>query len=195
MLTLKNLESFMRLLHAAQNVKRIARIPNEKQYSNTGEHTFELALLAWYICSSEKLDLDIEKVLQYALAHDIVESYSGDTPVFDVEGQKTKAAREADALVRIENEFPEFPHLTQTIHEYERRDTPESVFVYALDKLIDPLDASMETTQSIWKDNNMTYEQLRAYKDQKIALSPVIQKYWEELSTKLNDNKDFFFPS
>ena len=183
----------MALLHAAQRIKRISRLPDEKEFRNTGEHTFELALLAWYICSSEKLELNIEKVIKYALAHDIIEGYSGDTPIFDTEGQKTKAAREEAALLRIEKEFPEFPEFTQTIHEYEKRDNAESRFVYALDKLIDPLDASMETTQSIWKDMNMSYSQLRNYKDTKVAHSPEVEVYWKELVQKLTDKKDFFF--
>jgi putative hydrolase of HD superfamily len=183
----------MSLLHAAQRIKRISRLPDEKEFRNTGEHTFELALLAWYICSSEKLPLNIEKVLKYALAHDIIEGYSGDTPIFDIEGQKTKAAREAAALLRIEEEFPEFQEFTETIHEYEKRDNPESKFVYALDKLIDPLDASMETTQSIWKDMNMSYTELRNYKDHKIAISPEIEPYWTELMEKITAKKEFFF--
>lgn len=183
----------MKLLHATQQVQRISRIPDGATNQNTAEHTFELVMLAWYIVSSQKLDFDMDKILKYALAHDLIEAYSGDTPVFDTEGQKTKASREAAALVRIENEFTEFPELTEIIHEYEKRETPESVFIYALDKLVDPLNASMETTQSIWKDYNMTYAQTREYKDGKIALSPEVQVFWEALTKKLLDKKDFFF--
>lgn len=193
MRTLQDLESFMSLLHASLRVKRISRLPDEKEFRNTGEHTFALALLAWYICSSENLPLTIEKVLKYALAHDIIEGYSGDTPIFDTEGQKTKAVREEAALLRIEAEFPEFKEFTQLIHEYEKRADPESRFVYALDKLIDPIDASMETTQSIWKDMDMSYTQLRNYKDSKIAQSPEVEPYWAELVLKLERNRDFFF--
>lgn len=193
MRTLARLESFMALLHAAQRVSRIARLPEEQVMRNTAEHTFELALLAWYVVATEGLDLDLEKVLRYALAHDIIEGYSGDTPIFDTEATKTKAAREAAALARIEAEFPEFTDLTESIHEYERRETKESKFVYALDKLIDPLTASMETTQSIWKDMGMSYEQLRTYKDGKIALSETVEPYWKELCAKIESRKDFFF--
>jgi len=183
----------MRLLHAAQRVKRVARIPNEKENRNAAEHTFELALLAWYIVSSQKLDLDLEKVLSYALAHDLIEAYSGDTYAFDTESQKTKAAREAAALARIESEFPEFEELTETIHAYEAREDKESKFVYALDKLIDPLNAGMETEQSIWKDLNVSYDQFYAYKDAKISNSPEVRVFWVALCEKLNSNKDFFF--
>ncbi len=193
MLTLKNLESFMQLLHSVEKVKRVARLPDATEYSNTAAHSFQLALLAWYIVSSEKLELNLEKILTYALAHDLVEAYSGDTFAFDTEGQVSKKEREAEALMRIENEFPEYPQLINTIHEYELRENPESIFVYALDKLIDPLNSSMETTQSIWKDHSISQKQMHEYKDTKIAPSPLIAKYWNELTQKLSDNKAFFF--
>jgi putative hydrolases of HD superfamily len=193
MISLQNLESFMHLLHKVENVERVARIPDEKEYRSTAEHSFELALLAWYVASSQKLDLDLGKVLRYALAHDVIEAYSGDTPAFDPEQQKTKVLREAEALQRIEKEFPEFSDISATIHEYEERNTPESKFVYALDKLIDPLNASMETTQSIWKEMDVSYAQFLEYKSSKIAHSPDVEIFWNQLKEKLELKKDFFF--
>jgi putative hydrolase of HD superfamily len=193
MLTLSDLESFMRLLHATQNTERRGRIPDEQKWRNTAEHTFELTMLAWYVASVQKLPLDLQKVLSYALAHDIIEAYAGDTPITDAEALKTKVAREEAALQRIEEEFPEFSELTDTIHAYEKREDAESRFVYALDKLVDPLNASMEETQSIWKELNMTYEQMRTYKDPKIAYCDDVVPFWNELTQKLMSKKGFFF--
>ena len=193
MLTLTHLETFMRLLHATQNTERRGRIPDEQKWRSTAEHTFELSMLAWYVASVQKLPLDLEKVLSYALAHDLIEAYAGDTPITDAEAIKTKVAREEAALIRIEKEFPEFSHLIETIHAYEKREDAESRFVYALDKLIDPLNASMEETQSIWKELNMSYEQMRSYKDPKIAYCAEVVPFWEELTAKLTLKRDFFF--
>lgn len=190
---LPKLETFAALLHEVQRIKRVARRPNEREYTSTAEHTFELALMAWYVTSVHKLDLDLEKILTYALAHDLIEAYAGDTFAYDTEAQKTKAAREAAALTRITNEFPEFPNLITTIKEYEQHSTAESKFVYALDKLLDPLNASMEETDSIWKEFDMSLSDLRAYKDQKIAYHELVAKYWETLCTKLKDREEFYF--
>lgn len=192
---IENLERFISLLHNVQRVKRVARRPDEKELTNTAEHTFELTLLCWYIVSVQKLNLNPEKVLQYALAHDLIEAYAGDTPIHDEEAKKTKVAREAAALVRIEQEFPEFGDLLATIHEYERRDNPESRFVYAADKLVDPLSMSMETTQSIWKEYDVSWDTILKNKTDKIAFSDVIQRYWNQLLTKLESKKSFFFDS
>ncbi len=183
----------MRLLHAVQNTERRGRIPDEKKWRSTAEHTFELSMLAWYVASVQKLPLDMEKVLSYALAHDLIEAYAGDTPITDAEAIKTKVAREKEALERIEKEFPEFADLINTIHAYEKREDKESRFVYALDKLVDPLNASMEETQSIWKELNMSYTQMRTYKDPKIACCDDVVPFWDALTAKLADKKEFFF--
>lgn len=192
---IENLEKFMNLLHEVERVKRVARRPNEKEVTNTAEHTFELALLCWYIVSVQKLNLNLEKVLKYALAHDIIEAYAGDTPIHDEEAKMTKATREAAALAQIEHEFSEFTDLLLTIHEYECRDNPESQFVYATDKLVDPINISMEKTQSMWKEYNISWDTLIKNKTEKIALSTVIQTYWNQLIKKLESRKSFFFDS
>lgn len=192
---LKQIENFLALLHEVQRVKRVSRRPDEKEVTNTAEHTFEVVMLSWYIISAEKLTLNLGLVLKYALVHDLVEAYAGDTFIGDTEAQKGKKEREAQALSRIEKEFPELEDLTQTIHEYEIRFTPEARFVYAVDKLVDPLSASMEKTNSIWKELGMSLETILAYKQEKINQSEHVVPYWNALITKLTDNKKFFFDS
>lgn len=192
---LESLEKFVRLLHAVQRVKRVARRPDEKEATNTAEHTFNLAMTCWYIVVTNRLELDMEKVLKFALAHDVIEAYAGDTLPYDAEAVKTKAAREEAALKRIEEEFPEFPELSEIIHAYEARESPEAKFVYATDKLVDPLDASMETTQSIWKDKNVSWDALLNHKRPRVALFDVVNGYWQKLEEKLASKREFFFNS
>lgn len=193
MYSLEKLEQFVALLHEVERTKRTARRPHEQEMMNTAEHTFELAMVCWYIAASHKLDLDLGLILKYALAHDIVEGYAGDTYIYDEEARKTKAEREQKALLRIEAEFPEFPELIAILREYEKRKDDESKLVYAADKLIDPLDSSMDTESSIWKEFNVSTKQLHAYKDHKIAESPHVFPYWQMLTKKLDSKKEFFF--
>ncbi|MCD5381853.1 MAG: HD domain-containing protein [Candidatus Pacebacteria bacterium] len=160
MSSLEKLEHFARLLHDVERVTRVARRPDEHAQTNTAEHTFELAMHCWCLMTVERLDLDHERVLKYALAHDIVEVYAGDTFAYDEEAKKTKDAREAKALQRIEKEYAEFPELVAAIHEYHARNTPEAAFVYAVDKLVDPLNISMETKQSMWKEYDISFDTL-----------------------------------
>lgn len=190
---LPKLESFVRLLHELEKVKRHARRPDEREQTSTAEHTLEVAMLCWYVASVNKLDINFEKVLKYALAHDLIEAYAGDTPVYGAEGRKTKEAREHAAFERIKEEFAEFPDLLHTIETYEKRADPESNFVYAADKLIDPLNISMEQKQSLWKESNISLDMVMDYKQEKVAKHPTILAYWQELVKKLESKKDFFF--
>lgn len=190
---LENLEKLARLMHAVQRVKRHSRRPDEEQWTNTAEHTFELVMMCWYIIATQGLTLDLSKVLRYALAHDIVEAYAGDTFVHDLEARKTKAAREAAALARLEREFPEFGDMLATMHEYEARSTPEAKFVYAADKLIDPINMSLETKQSLWKEVGITWDMMIENKESKVATSDTIFEYWKQFIAKLKPRKKFFF--
>ncbi|PJC56032.1 hypothetical protein CO026_02530 [Candidatus Kaiserbacteria bacterium CG_4_9_14_0_2_um_filter_41_32] len=192
-LKLPDLERFMTLLHATQKVKRVSRRPGETNSTNTAEHTFELVMLCWYIAGVEKLGLNHEKILKYALAHDLIEAYAGDTPAYDTEGQKTKHERERNAFEKIKAEFPEFPELITTIESYEDRDDEESKFVYAADKLMDPLNCSLEPKSTLWKELDITYSDVRKYKDSKIAQYPLINNYWGLLCEKLEKNLAFYF--
>jgi len=192
-LKLPDLERFMTLLHATQKVKRVSRRPGETNSTNTAEHTFELVMLCWYIAGVEKLGLNHEKILKYALAHDLIEAYAGDTPAYDTEGQKTKHERERNAFEKIKAEFPEFPELITTIESYEDRDDEESKFVYAADKLMDPLNCSLKPKSTLWKELDITYSDVRKYKDSKIAQYPLINNYWGLLCEKLEKNLAFYF--
>lgn len=185
----------MGLLHDVQRVKRVARRPGEKELTNTAEHIFEVAMLSWYVAATEKLNLDFDLIIKYALVHDIVEAYAGDTFIGDSVAQVTKQERERKALQRIEKEFSEFEEMLKMMHEYEDRATPEAQFVYAIDKLVDPLNLSMEPKDSMWKEYNMSLDTVRAYKDEKIQQSEYVVPYWEALIKKLSDRKPFFFHS
>lgn len=192
-LTLPDLERYMTLLHNVERVKRFSHRPGEHEPSNTAEHTFELVMFCWYILSVEKIDLNKEKVMMYALAHDVIEAYAGDTPAYDTDGQKTKAEREHAAFLRIKAEFTEFPELASMIEMYESKADEEAKFVYAVDKLIDPLATSLETVLTHWKEKGVTYTDLRTYKDAKIATVPLIQSYWVKLCEKFEKNLTFYF--
>lgn len=190
------LKRFTALLHRFYTVERVAGIPNVNRRTNGPEHTYQLAMTAWYVASSQKLPLNMEKVLMYVLAHDLVEAYAGDTFVHDKEGRETKVAREQEALERIKAEFPEFPELISILETYERREDEESRFVYALDKLVDPLNSSMTMDRpSVWQEHGISHDEHFEYKDQKIAKSKYVVPLWEALSKELKEKKDFFFPS
>lgn len=102
------------------------------------DHTVMLSVIACALADTFYKDsLDIGKVAQFAIVHDLVEAYAGDTDTFGITNQKRneKEHREERALHIIEDEFLSvYPWLPKTIGEYERRDTREARFVKTVDK-------------------------------------------------------------
>lgn len=114
---LEKLLGFAKMLNVLQAVERVIRVKDQDRWENDMEHSYHLAMLAWYIIDSQKLSLDREKVFCYALAHDLVEVYAGDTYLYseDKELLASKPERERLAAERLMVEFPEVPEIHRAI--------------------------------------------------------------------------------
>jgi 5'-deoxynucleotidase YfbR-like HD superfamily hydrolase len=108
-----------------------------RRKENDAEHSWSVALFACALAPHIDPTLDIGKVCQFAIVHDLAELHAGDTSVFAADQYlNTKTEREAAALKRIEEAFAHIPWLTETLAAYERQDTPEAHFVKAIDKVL-----------------------------------------------------------
>lgn len=119
-------------------VDRVTYHEDGKRPETDTDHTVMLAIIACAFASAHDARLDVGLVAQFALVHDLVEAYAGDTNTLATDGSThTKEVREAAALERIRGEFAlDFPWLTATIDEYERLASPEARFVKTLDKVL-----------------------------------------------------------
>jgi putative hydrolase of HD superfamily len=117
-------------------INRNHYLANTTRRENDIEHSFTVALLCWYIHDRYKIDLDIAKILKYALSHDFVERYAGDVNTFaSTEDRQQKVKDEAAALARLSTEFSGFPDLVSKMSDYELRQDEESLFVWTIDKM------------------------------------------------------------
>jgi putative hydrolases of HD superfamily len=190
---MEDLFKFVEFTQKFQKVQRVILIKDEERWENDAEHSYQLALVAWYIINKEKLNLDLNKIIFMAIAHDLVEIYAGDTYIFGTQELKaSKKEREAKAIKMIGSEFPEFDTLIPFIQEYEERTSEESKFIYALDKLLPNINNVLDNGR-IWHREKVTYEMLRNDKDSKIAVSPEIEKYWKEFIEILEKDKEKLF--
>jgi len=192
-MNLQNILKFTKFTHKFQQVIRKIYVTGAERDENDLEHAGQLALLGWYIAESENLDLDIEKIMRYSLAHDLVEVYAGDTffHTTDQTLKDSKEEREDEALRVIKKEFSEFPELISTISSYEEKKDPEARFIYALDKILPVLNVYLDNGRS-WKRDNVSLEMVRT-KDKKIAESDNLLKLWLEFVQILEGNKKELF--
>jgi putative hydrolase of HD superfamily len=129
-----------RLALAFGRVNRITLHDDGTTPESDTDHTVMLGLIACAFAQRELPQLDLGLIAQYALVHDLVEVYAGDTPTLQQlapDAAADKAAREEAAYLRLAEEFAmRLPWIATTIAEYELRRTPEARYVKALDKLL-----------------------------------------------------------
>lgn len=118
-------------------VDRVTLYPDKKTFESDTDHTFMLGMFACVLRDYCAPELDRGKLAEYALIHDFVEVYAGDTMSLGLHDTSAKAAREHQAFLRIKNEYDTvFPWMSETIEKYESLIEPEARFIKVLDKLV-----------------------------------------------------------
>ncbi len=109
-------------------------------YESVTDHTTMVALLACAWAARYEPGLDLGRIAQVAVVHDLVEAYVGDTStlrLLTAAERAAKAARERDAFLRIAAEFGDtLPWVVDRIAEYEGLGTAEARWVKAVDKAV-----------------------------------------------------------
>ncbi|MEX0668499.1 MAG: HD domain-containing protein [Candidatus Saccharimonadales bacterium] len=188
---IKPILDLQRFLIDFRNIKRMVYFPESDERENDVEHSFFLAVIAWQLAEKVDPSLDMGRIMQYALVHDLVEVHAGDTFAFG-EGADTKHARELESLGKIKDQFSQdFPSLTETIEVYEQRDDRESRFVYAVDKMLPAIMESFSGGRT-WLEEGVTYAQVYEYDSKKTAESTDVQGYFNALHDYLSQHPEFF---
>jgi putative hydrolase of HD superfamily len=155
-------------------VERMTYHEDGRRAETDSDHTVMLSIVACSIASELRPDLDVGMIAQYALLHDLVEVYAGDTPTIRItdEERVLKKQREAAALARIKLEFGNsFPWLIETMESYEALDTIEAKFVKAVDKLM-PRITHLLNNGKLIKEIGMTRQEvINRFDEQKRQMS------------------------
>ena len=185
--------NFMRLIGDFQKIERKVLVNGSHRDENDLEHSYSLAMLAWYFVSINNIEVDIDKVIKYALIHDLVEVYAGDTYFYTTDNSvvDSKKEREKNALERIKSEFPDLKDITDMISVYECKGDKESKLVYELDKIEPVMKIYMDKGRS-WKRDNISLEMLSSRKLNIIPKDSVVREYLDELLDLLSKEKDIF---
>lgn len=191
---IQRLLQFVELTHEFQQVKRRILIKGEDDYENDMEHSFQLAFSALYLINRHKLELDAYHAMALALVHDIVEVHAGDDPAIGrtPEALQAKIARETEARHKLREEWPDFTLLHDLIDEYEARESAESTFVYALDKLLPMMNNYLDHGRA-WKQQQASLADVQRIKQGRIDKHPVVEAYYKELSGMLEQHPELFY--
>lgn len=175
-----------KLIYAFGRIERAATHEDGKRHETDTDHTVMLGIVACAFADILEPALDRGAIAQFALIHDLVEVYSGDTKTIVINHHElnNKALREKKAHQRIKKEFGAvYPWIHATIEAYESLATPEARFVKTLDKAMPAISYALTNgaglrklgitrKQLLQSDNDQEQRLQSTYAhDQKAALS------------------------
>lgn len=183
-----DLPDLIKLLTKFQQVEREIFVPELGRKENDSEHSYNLVMAGWFIISKDKLPLDLDLVVRYALVHDLVEVYADDAFVFDEKQVSEKTSKEHHALVQLQKDKVS-RDFADVIVQYEKMADEESRFVYGLDKLM-PAFTLIQGQVATWKEYGVTLESWDEKFRPKIEQSKYLKPYLEDLIALQKLNPD-----
>ncbi|MCW1888461.1 MAG: HD domain-containing protein [Candidatus Moranbacteria bacterium] len=171
------------LVYTFAETYRANLIPATQNRESDTDHSFLLGILAASIAHKFYPTLDIGKITSYALVHDLVEVYAGDTVtiISDSSQKIDKQEREALALKRIKKEFDDtFSWIGNSIESYEKQDTPEARFIRVVDKLLPGL-GHIQTDCITFKNFRLAPDEIRMQIQKQTAWVEDYGKDWPEV--------------
>ena len=164
-----NTKDFLNILHVAERLKDTTRhcTTSKRRVESVAEHSWRVSLMA-SLLRSEFSDVDIDKVVNMCLIHDLGECFTGDIPAFN----KTDQDRDIeDALLGewVESLPKEVSDYMKALFvEMNAQETKESKLYKALDKL-EALIQHNESPIDTWSENE--YELNKTYAFENVEFS------------------------
>ena len=153
--------AFLLEIDKLKSVLRRTYLLNDPRHENSAEHSWHLAVMAMLLAEHANAEVNLLHVLKMLLVHDVVEIDSGDTYIYDVAGNESKATREQEAAERIFGLLPDDQRdeMHRLWGEFEERTTPEARFAAALDRLM-PMLHNYHTQGRAWLEHGITDAQV-----------------------------------
>jgi putative hydrolase of HD superfamily len=152
---------FLREIDRLKGIVRQSPLLDRSRKENSAEHSWHLAMYAWLLQEHAVESVDLFKVIQMLLLHDIVEIDAGDTPIHAGHSRDDQAVRELNAAVRLFGLLPEQQGagLMALWQEFEDAATADAKFAKALDRF-QPLLVNIFTGGGTWSENDVSYQQV-----------------------------------
>lgn len=153
--------SFLLELDKLKRILRRTKPVGSERYEDSAEHSWHLAIMAILLNEYADETVNVSRVVQMVLVHDIVEIDAGDTFLYDTEARQRKQVLEAKAAKRIFGLLPpdQGSLLLALWEEYEERMSADAKFAYALDRLM-PLLQNYHNEGYTWQENDVRQSQV-----------------------------------
>jgi len=175
---LARISAFILEVDRLKTVLRKTRPVAIGRYENSAEHSWQVSLLALLFIDHAIEPVDIQRVVEILLVHDIPEIEIGDVIVYappDPERAQAEVAAARDIFGMLPE--PQAATCFERWLEYERRDTPESRYAYAVDRLM-PLFHNLEAAGAGWRENRVSLDRVLTINS---AIGEALPTVWEQV--------------
>lgn len=174
---------FLMEIDQLKSVQRRSKVIGTERHEDSAEHSWHFAVAAMSLAPYAGEGVDIQRVIQMALVHDIVEIDAGDVIVYDLQARAAVQAQEAAAAQRIFGLLPEpqRSRFHQLWLEYEAGETPSARFALMIDRVM-PVLMNLHNGGQSWVENGIRLEQVLS---RNAFIGEVNPPLWEHLQRHL----------
>ena len=118
-------------------ISRRTLLIDKSRRENDAEHSWHIAVMAMLLQEYAVEPVDIGRVVQMCVIHDLVEIEADDTFAYDEKGNIGKAERERQAADKLFSQLPEEQgRLIRSLwEEFDAMETPDSKYAACMDRL------------------------------------------------------------
>lgn len=171
---------FCREIDKEKEVFRQSYLCDGSRRENDAEHAWHMGIMAMILQEYSNEDVDLLKVIEMLLIHDLVEIDAGDTYAYDTEGLKSQKEREAKAADRIFGMLPEDQRdwMFELFHEFEDGETAEAKYARSLDN-VQPVMQNDASDGKDWREKGIRLSQAIERQRRTAQGSQIL---WDEVS-------------
>ena len=119
------------------DVLRQTVLINKSRRENDAEHSWHIAVMAMLFSEYASEPVNLGRVVQMCVVHDLVEIEADDTFAYDVQGNIGKAEREKEAADKLFSKLPEDQgHMIRSLwEEFDAMETADAKYAACMDRL------------------------------------------------------------
>ncbi len=138
------------------SVLRRTLLLDKSRRENDAEHSWHIAVMAMLFKEYATQPVDIGRVVQMCVVHDLVEIEAGDTFAYDVQGNENKEQREKEAADKLFSMLPkEQGDMIRSLwEEFDAMETSDAKYAACMDR-IQPFLHNTLTDGHTWVEGNV----------------------------------------
>lgn len=185
-------------LNAADGLKSVLRatwIGDGSRAENSAEHSWHIMLYGWILGEYASTDIDIFRVINMLLLHDIVEIDAGDTPIHGAVSAQALAAQEAEEQQAADRLFgllpaPQATEFRALWDEFEAATSADAVYAKAIDR-VQPVLLNLLNGGGSWLEYDVSLQQVETRVGVKVTRgAPEVWTYVrDKISPWFEENK------